>query len=81
MKLKLVSINQPVADNQTNLHYKTEIVLRSRYNAYSTKIRCLVIRSITGDLSNVAIDRANLKLPKNLMLADYQFHTLPLACS
>lgn len=78
MKLRLTPINQPVAglgNQQTNLNYKTEIVIKSKHNAYTAKITCLVIQSITGELPNSVIDRANLKIPKNLTLADPQFHT------
>lgn len=78
MKLKLIPINQSVAGlgkQPTNLNYKTEIILKSRCNAFSAKITCLVIQRITGELPNSTIERANLKIPQNLRLADPQFHT------
>ena len=78
LRLKLVSINQPVSglgNQQTNLNYKTEVKIKSKCNAYSTKITCLVIQRITGDMSNVTCDPADLNIPKNVTLADPQFHS------
>lgn len=63
-----------LGNQQTNLTHKTEIILKSKYNAYSAKITCLMIRCITGDMPNMAIDLANLRIPKNLTLADPQFY-------
>lgn len=75
--LKLTPINQPVSglgNQQTNLIHKTDLHIRSKYNAYSAKITCLVIRKITGDMPNALIDPTSLKIPKNLTLADLQFY-------
>lgn len=77
LNLNLTPINKPVSglgNQQTNLTHKMEIILKSKYNAYPIKITCLVIRCITGNMPNMVIDLASLRIPKNLTLAYPQFY-------
>ncbi|XP_067215149.1 uncharacterized protein [Linepithema humile] len=77
LNLNLVPINQPVSglgSQQINLSKKTEIIFKSKYNAYGARITCLVIQNITEDMPNVSVDAFTLKIPKNLTLADPLFH-------
>lgn len=77
LNLKLIAINQLISglgNQQTNLNRKTEIIFKLKYNAYGAKITCLVIQNITEDMPNVIVDKLMLKIPKNLKLADPQFH-------
>lgn len=50
-----------------------EIVIKSRINTYSTRIKCFVLSEITATLPAVQVQSARLHIPNNMQLANTQF--------
>ncbi|XP_047519227.1 uncharacterized protein LOC125059071 [Pieris napi] len=48
--------------------------LKSRINAYTTDVHCMIISNISENLPSVEIDPEDLNIPNNTALADPNFH-------
>ncbi|CAF4751000.1 unnamed protein product [Pieris macdunnoughi] len=48
--------------------------LKSRINAYTTDVHCMIISNISENLPSVEIDPEDLNIPNNTALADPSFH-------
>ncbi|CAH2096333.1 unnamed protein product [Euphydryas editha] len=57
---------------QSNKSY--EIIIRSKINDYSTKIRCYILQHITSSLPTTNIGNKFIRIPKNIRLADPSFN-------
>lgn len=54
---------------------KCNIRVKSTLNAYTIQVSCLVVPKITGNIPHIAIDKHNLRIPDNIVLADPNFDT------
>ncbi|XP_029053837.1 uncharacterized protein LOC114881266 [Osmia bicornis bicornis] len=57
----------------TKFKYRTTATVESRFERYEATISCLVIPKITEDMPNIPLDITQLKIPKNIVLADPQY--------
>ncbi|XP_071577848.1 uncharacterized protein [Temnothorax nylanderi] len=68
--ISISGINGTVTQSSQNAHLK----LYSRFNSYSANIICIVADQVTNKLSAFNLKRDTFDLPRNLKLADPQFH-------
>nr|CAI5818586.1 unnamed protein product [Callosobruchus analis] len=66
----LTSINQ----NVTKIEYKTRTVIKSRVTSFETELLFLVVPVITERLPLVSFNKQSINYPKNIRLADENFH-------
>lgn len=75
--LKQETISMPVVGiNQvsTNINKSVTVEISSRLNGFKSIIKCLVIEKITGALPATSIKPSVFEIPKNIKLADPNFH-------
>lgn len=53
---------------------RCNIKVQSRSNAFSTSVNAFVIKNITSSLPSQEVDISKIKLPKNVTLADCNYH-------
>ncbi|XP_066244730.1 uncharacterized protein [Euwallacea similis] len=73
LKLNKQEINMTVTGlNQlrSSVKHKCDIIIESLYNAFKTKISCLVLPNITGKLPSVRVNTQNYNIPSNIKLSD-----------
>ncbi|KAL0870961.1 hypothetical protein ABMA27_004784 [Loxostege sticticalis] len=68
--LKIVGINNVAL----NIKESCTIHMKSRCCPFERKVNCLVVPQITGTLPSAPVNVSSLNLPKNLVLADPNFH-------
>ncbi|XP_072392236.1 uncharacterized protein [Diabrotica undecimpunctata] len=56
-----------------NINFRITLTFKSHINNFSRKISCLVLPKITGNLPYRHINRSQLNIPTNLLLADQNF--------
>ncbi|XP_072761512.1 uncharacterized protein [Anoplolepis gracilipes] len=62
-----------VGDANTETHSSVKVNLQSRLNNFKAEICCLTIRKIIQDLPTVSINRADIRIPSGITLADPEF--------
>jgi hypothetical protein len=62
-----------VCDSANTVKQKTEVNIYSNTNKVHTKVTCCVIDTITSDLPQFEINRGQINLPPNILLADPEF--------
>ncbi|KAG7196780.1 hypothetical protein KM043_018217 [Ampulex compressa] len=70
-------IDIPVSDIRGTdriIKFSTNVAVRSRRTDFLLNINCLVLNSLDQTLPSRHINRQNLKIPKNIKLADPDFH-------
>jgi hypothetical protein len=68
--LPVVGINEAV----TTINRRTVIQLQSKHTGFKSSLQCLVIPKITQNIPLVSFSATSFEIPKNLKLADPQFH-------
>lgn len=68
--ISISGINGTVTQSSQVAHLR----LRSRLNSYSANISCIVADQVTNKLPAFNLKRDTFELPRNLKLADPQFH-------
>jgi hypothetical protein len=68
--LLVVGINEAV----TTINRRTVIQLQSKHTGFKSSLQCLVIPKITQNIPLVSFSATSFEIPKNLKLADPQFH-------
>lgn len=79
LQLKMEPINIAVAgigQLKTQLKHKVQLKLGSRHNAFQINVECIVMDKITDPLPNHSVNRSSMRIPKNLKLADPNFHVM-----
>ncbi|XP_072392311.1 uncharacterized protein [Diabrotica undecimpunctata] len=56
-----------------NINFRITLTFKSHSNNFSRKISCLVLPKITGNLPYTHVNRSQLNIPTNLLLADQNF--------
>ena len=77
MGIEFKPANLPVVgiNGQTSvIKYSTSAIFMSRYKEFSGKTQCLVSDDITGFLPQRPINTTKFNIPKNIFLADPDFH-------
>lgn len=64
-----------IAQNISNISFKTNVEIHSMRNQYKNNISCLVLKRITGNLPTFSLPSSTLNIPNNIQLADPNFHT------
>jgi hypothetical protein len=70
IRLPVVGINEAV----TTINRRTVIQLQSKHTGFKSSLQCLVIPKITQNIPLVSFSATSFEIPKNLKLADPQFH-------
>lgn len=70
VKLSVVGINE----SATRISHCTDVTIKSARSNYEFKTRCLVIDKITGCIPQRTFERALMKIPYGIELADPQFN-------
>ncbi|XP_031348314.1 uncharacterized protein LOC116174518 [Photinus pyralis] len=71
----IIGINQ----NVSSANRIVNVTIKSKFNAFTTKIDCLSLAKITDRLPNIDIDRNIFQIPSGIKLADENFHkSLPV---
>ncbi|XP_018393360.1 PREDICTED: uncharacterized protein LOC108772337, partial [Cyphomyrmex costatus] len=76
LKLFKTNVNVPVkgiGETLSQIKLSTNVIVKSRIDAFTLKLNCLVIRKLTDFLPSRTIDRESLGIPKNVRLADPGF--------
>ncbi|CAK9799110.1 hypothetical protein ANTPLA_LOCUS1901 [Anthophora plagiata] len=58
----------------TRAQYVVKTIVKSRHSSFSTQVSFVTLPSITGLLPSRQVDRSILQLPRNIQLADPDFH-------
>nr|CAH7766504.1 unnamed protein product [Callosobruchus chinensis] len=77
LKVRTYKTNMSVSglnNSTTSLKTYATICIRSRYNSFETKINCLIVPKITGDMPALTFDRSLVQIPSNINLADPDFN-------
>lgn len=77
LKLKRKSVDVCVSgvdSISTELKYSVLATIKSRFNNFSKNLEFLVLNQITNQMPSIEIDRSTLEIPKNITLADPEFH-------
>ncbi|XP_018399905.1 PREDICTED: uncharacterized protein LOC108777491 [Cyphomyrmex costatus] len=72
LKLFKTNVNVPVkgiGETLSQIKLSTNVIVKSRIDAFTLKLNCLVIRKLTDFLPSRTIDRESLGIPKNVRLA------------
>lgn len=59
---------------RTQIDGRVEVEIQSRVNNYNSKIDCLIIDNLTTNIPLISLNRATIKVPSNIKLADPAFH-------
>lgn len=71
--IKIKGISQQVTKALKTVSLK----ISSRFESFTTDLQCIVLPAITQRVPNVKLDKYSLGIPRNITLADPQFH-MPL---
>lgn len=77
LKIKLQDYKVPICGiNQcsTNVNYRVDVEIRSRFSDFSANLQCLVLPVITERLPLLGFSKESLNYPKNVQLADDKFN-------
>lgn len=77
LRLTWENIHMPIrgiSQISTKVSRLTEVKLQSRFNNFTTSIRCFIVPVITDQLPQMEIDYKRLNIPTNIKLADDTFH-------
>nr|CAH7729802.1 unnamed protein product [Callosobruchus chinensis] len=77
LKVRTYKTNMSVSglnNSTTSLKTYATICIRSRYNSFETKVNCLIVPKITGDMPALTFDRSLVQIPSNINLADPDFN-------
>ncbi|XP_034179509.2 uncharacterized protein LOC117603975 [Osmia lignaria lignaria] len=77
LKLNKTMINLPfsgLGQNLTKSQYTVKTTIKSRTSPFSCDLTLVALPTITGLLPSRKIDKDNLSIPKNISLADPNFH-------
>nr|XP_034195039.1 uncharacterized protein LOC117611213 [Osmia lignaria] len=58
----------------TKAQYLVKTVVKARHSSFSNQVLFITLPSITGLLPSRQVDRSNMQLPRNIQLADPEFH-------
>ncbi|KAG7203872.1 hypothetical protein KM043_017926 [Ampulex compressa] len=70
INIPIIGINQATS----SINYSVKTTIRSRYNKFASNITLLVLDRITQQLPSRPIVKNLIKIPKNVKLADPQYH-------
>ena len=70
INIQIKGLNGAASSSQKQV---LDVGIKSIYNAYSTKINCIVVNKITENLPLVSINPSSLEIPKTIKLADPKF--------
>ncbi|KAG5890340.1 hypothetical protein JTB14_002967 [Gonioctena quinquepunctata] len=62
-----------IDSTSTSVKFSTRATLRSRFGKYEKSVEFLIISQISQAMPSIAINQANLEIPKNIQLADAEF--------
>jgi hypothetical protein len=65
---------QGISNVNTAAHHNVSIHLRSRHSDWHTSLDCAILNNITSTTPSTKLDTTSCKLPKDIKLADEQFH-------
>ena len=65
---------QGISNVNTATHHSVSLHLRSRNTDWHTKLDCAILSNITGMTPVTKLDISSWKIPKDIKLADGQFH-------
>lgn len=68
--LSILGIN----NSHSKVRYCCNVEVRSMRNNFKKKLTVFILPEITGNLPSVNINKSEIKIPANLMLADPEFH-------
>lgn len=68
--ISLAGINQSLSQVKHTVNVK----IKSRYNGFNSTLRCLILDRITECLPTNSISSSDIKIPRNIKLADPQFN-------
>ena len=72
---RLVDISVSGVDNiSTKIKYSVSATLNSRFNKYYQRLDFFVLNEISKSMPSIAIHRSSFEIPKNIILADPEFH-------
>ncbi|XP_072403039.1 uncharacterized protein [Diabrotica undecimpunctata] len=77
LNLETENINMAVVglnSSKSHIKKKCEISVESLHSSYSVKLSCLIINEITGIQPTTVVNINRLNIPKNIILADPEFH-------
>ncbi|XP_077300739.1 uncharacterized protein LOC143921363 [Arctopsyche grandis] len=70
---KLEKISQKIvgiANQESSIRHITKVTIRSSTTNYSTKVLCLVLPEITGEIPTVKLDQQLISIPAGIKLSD-----------
>ncbi|XP_077294632.1 uncharacterized protein LOC143917108 [Arctopsyche grandis] len=70
---KLEKISQEIvgiANQESSIRHITKVTIRSSTTNYSTKVLCLVLPEITGEIPTVKLDQQLISIPAGIKLSD-----------
>lgn len=70
INIPLSGINQMV----TNISYKTQATIKSKFDTFQTSLSFLVLSKITEKLPTFRFEKSKIKYPRNINLADERFN-------
>lgn len=76
LNLKMDHTNHKIngINNSTSTAYqKTEVTIKSKINEFQSKIPCIVLEKITGNLPEISFNPQEIKIPNKLALANKNF--------
>lgn len=62
-----------VGGSKAETHSIVKVKLRSQLNGFKADLNCFVLRKITQDLPTISVDRADIRIPSGITLADPEF--------